>query len=122
MKRTLFLFILLIIFTIGCNASTTLKTLDQVTVQEMKDSTIFVDCTNIYDKPFWASSEEAIMYLCEVTVSDQTALKDELGNSLTLESIQIGAVLDVTFDDKTKLTKNEKRVVEAKEIILKQLE
>lgn len=122
MKRTLMLLILFSIFSFGCNASTTLKILDQVTVQEIKDNTIFVDCTDIFKKPFWASSQEAIMYLCEVTVSDQAVLLDEAGNSLTLDSIQIGAIVDVTFDEKTKLTKNAKRVVEAKDITLKQVE
>lgn len=118
MKRKIVLLVLLPIFLVGCQASPTLKSLEKVSVQEIQKDSLLVDCSAAFEKPFWASSQEAIMYLCEVTVSEQTKLTDEDGNNLTLESFQENTVVNVLFNKETKIGKNDQRQVEAKEIIL----
>ncbi|MFE7064054.1 hypothetical protein ACFVAD_18130 [Sutcliffiella sp. NPDC057660] len=118
MKRNLVLLVLIPIFFVGCQASTTLNSLERVSVQEIQTDSLLVDCSATFEKPFWASSQEAIMYLCEVTVSNQTKLTDEDGNNLTLESFQENTVVNVILNKETKLGKNDQRQVEAQEIIL----
>ncbi|WP_417897671.1 hypothetical protein ABN702_15430 [Bacillus haimaensis] len=118
MKRNLILFVLLPIFLAGCQASPTLKSFEKVSIQEIQKDSLLVDCSAAFEKPFWASSQEAIMYLCEVTISEQTKLTDEDGNNLTLESFQENTVVNVILSKETKLGKNDQRQVEAKEIIL----
>lgn len=118
MKRHLVLLVLIPIFFVGCQASATMKSLEKVSVQEIQQDSLLVDCSAAFEKPFWASSQEAIMYLCEVTVSEETKLTDEDGNNLTLESLQENTVVNVLFYKETKIDKNDQRKVEAKEIIL----
>lgn len=118
MKRKIVLLVLLPIFLVGCQASPTLKSFEKVSVQKIQKDSIVVDCSTAFEKPFWASSQVAIMYLCEVTVSEQTKLTDEDGNNLTLESFQENTVVNVLFNKETKIGKNDQRQVEAKEIIL----
>ncbi|MGM0837927.1 MAG: hypothetical protein ACQEV7_17445 [Bacillota bacterium] len=118
MKRNLVLLVLLPIFFIGCNSSPTLKGFEKISVQEVQENMLLVDCSAAFEQPFWASSQEAIMYLCEVTVSEQTKLTDEDGNNLALESFQENTVVNVLFNKETKIGKNNQRQVEAKEIIL----
>ncbi|MGD6831122.1 hypothetical protein ACQCT5_03095 [Sutcliffiella halmapala] len=122
MKRNFIIFVLLLILLVGCQARQKLKGFEKVSVQEVQINSLLVDCSAAFEneKPFWANSQEAIMYLCEVTVSERTKLADEDGNNLTLESFHENTVVNVKFNKETKIRKNDQRQVEAKEIILLQ--
>lgn len=118
--RLIQIYILLIVFLVGCNSTAKITSFEQTSIQVIQENSFYVDCSSVFRKPWWANSQTTEMKLCEVKVTDMTSITDKEGNGVLFTDLSEEDKVQVVFKEETRLDSNKQSEIEAKEIILLQ--
>lgn len=113
MKKIVFFLIFLSFILTACSETTSIYG----TLTNIEGNTFFVECTDYVDKK--EDSMTDVGYICTVQITDNTTLKKQSGENISVEDFIEGTTVQVTLTHPSTIGSSENsRDVEAKEVIL----